>query len=71
METQETKSSTKQLPCKYLRHKAMFYEEPGQDEREDSASRVYWCARTQEAFGPDGEAAERVDCCPGRSCYVR
>jgi hypothetical protein len=34
------------------------------------ASGVYWCSKTQENFGPDGEPAGKTDCCAGRSCYV-
>ena len=60
------------LPCKYLRSKEMYYEQPGAEnvDGDPFASGVYWCARTQEAFGPDGEPAEKSECQCGRSCYV-
>jgi len=60
------------VPCKLLRSKEMFYEGPGQDPGGDDpfSSGAYWCAKTQEAFGPDGEPAEKGDCQCGRPCYV-
>ena len=58
------------VPCKFLRSKEMYYETPGEEADDDFASDAYWCAKTQEAFGPDGEAAEKSECQCGRSCYV-
>ena len=58
------------VPCKFLRSKEMFYEQPGDQPNEAFASGVYWCAKTHEAFGPDGEAAEKSECQGGRACYV-
>lgn len=55
-----------QSPCHNLRSKEMYY----QGEDDSFASGLYWCARTQEAFGPDGQPAGKMDCCAGRSCYV-
>ena len=57
-------------PCKFLRSKEMFYEQPGEESDDMYASGVFWCAKTQEAFGPDGEAAEKGECQCGRSCYA-
>ena len=55
--------------CKYLRSKEMYYQ--GLNPEEDAfSSGVYWCSKTYEAFGPDGESADRTECCPGRSCYT-
>ena len=45
----------------------MYYQGQVEDE---FASGVYWCSKTQENFGPDGEPAGKSDCCAGRSCYV-
>jgi hypothetical protein len=56
-------------PCKFLRSKEMFYEQPGTDSDDLFASDTFWCARTQEAFGPDGDAAGKSECQCGRSCY--
>jgi hypothetical protein len=58
------------VPCKFLRSKEMFYEQPGDGADVAFASDVYWCSKTQEAFGPDGEPAEKSECQCGRSCYV-
>lgn len=55
------------LPCRYLRCKEMYY---GASEDDAAASGVYWCDRTQEPFGPDGEVCGRKQCCANRTCYV-
>jgi hypothetical protein len=47
----------------------MYYEAPGQEE-DDFSSGVYWCLKTNEAFGPDGQPAEKKECCAGRNCFV-
>lgn len=57
-------------PCKFLRSKEMFYESPRDEMDDEFAGGAYWCAKTQEAFGPDGEPAEMAGCQCGRSCYT-
>lgn len=57
-------------PCKFLRTKEMFYEQPEEEANDAFASDAFWCAKTQEAFGPDGEPAEKAECQCGRSCYA-
>jgi len=57
------------LPCRHLRSKEMHYQTPGQEDDEFSSG-IHWCAKTQEAFGPDNEAAGKRECCIGRGCYV-
>ena len=55
-ETQiETERKPHNPPCKFLRSKEMFY--------------VFWCSKSQEAFGPDGEPADKCDCNDARKCY--
>ena len=56
-------------PCRNLRCKEMYYENPGREEDEFSSG-AYWCLKTNEAFGPDGQPAEKKDCCAERSCFV-
>lgn len=56
------------LPCRNLRSKEMYYEAAEEDEY---ASGVYWCTKTHENFGPDGEAVSKKRCCEGRTCYLR
>ena len=68
MNTPESSASL-QSPCRHLRSKEMHYQNPGQQDDEFSSG-VHWCAKTQEAFGPDNEAAGKTECCAGRSCYV-
>jgi hypothetical protein len=67
MNTTETSSTKVQFPCRNLRCKEMYYH--GQQEDEYSSG-VFWCSRTQENFGPDGEPVGKADCCASRSCYV-
>lgn len=55
--------------CQRLRSKEMYHSRSGGTE-DEFASGVYWCMKTQEAFGPDGEPAGKTECCPGRSCYL-
>lgn len=57
------------LPCRYLRSKEMYYDDDSQDD-DAMASGLYWCTKTQEGFGPDGQPAAKKDCCAGRSCYI-
>ena len=56
------------IPCRDLRSKEMYYQGAGHED--EYASGVYWCAKTQEGFGPDGQPAGKMECCAGRSCYV-
>lgn len=55
------------LPCRYLRSKEMYYEGAADDE---FASGIYWCNRTSESFGPDGEPCDKKQCCANRTCFV-
>jgi hypothetical protein len=56
-------------PCQYCRSKEMYHSPPGQEE-DPFSSGIYWCAKTQDAFGPDGLPAGKSECCTGRSCYI-
>lgn len=58
-----------QLPCKYLRNKEMYYQDSGQS-YDEFASGIYWCTKTQEGFGPDGDPAGKTECCSKRPCYI-
>lgn len=68
MNSPESLSSFR-VPCKYLRTNNMYYSDVGS---EDAASpdSVYWCTKTHETFGPDGEPASKSECCTGRKCHV-
>jgi hypothetical protein len=58
-----------QMVCRHLRHKGMYYQTAEELEKE-SSGRVYWCSKTHENFGPDGEPVGKAGCCAGRRCYV-
>jgi len=57
-----------QLPCRNLRSKEMYYAYGEPDD--EYSSGVFWCAKTQEGFGPDGQPVSKLECCNGRSCYI-
>lgn len=56
------------FPCKHIRSKEMYYDAPAGGDDEFSSG-MYWCARTNETFGPDGQPVERQECKAGRSCF--
>ncbi|HXI51771.1 MAG TPA: hypothetical protein VNH84_09705 [Candidatus Saccharimonadales bacterium] len=45
----------------------MYYQAPDDDEY---ASGQFWCNRTQDVIGPDGETCDKKQCCANRTCYV-
>ena len=57
-----------QIPCLNLRSKEMYYQTAGQDD-DQFCSGLYWCSRTHESFGPDGQPVSKRDCSGGRTCY--
>jgi len=63
MEQSTEATSRVEFPCCNLRSKAMYY--GGEDD-----DGVFWCAKTEENVGPDGQPAGKTECCNGRSCYV-
>lgn len=60
------------VACMNLRHKLMYVDErqstPGLVD-DSSDTRVFFCTRTQDALGPDGEPVGPRACHAGRSCY--
>ena len=52
-----------------MRSKEMYYQGQGQEDDEFSSG-VFWCGKTQENFGPDGQPVSKAECCAGRGCYV-
>jgi hypothetical protein len=61
-----------QACCTDLRHK-MMYCDPRHAARgqvdDSSEMRVFFCVKTGDPLGPDGEATCPDDCQSGRSCY--
>ena len=62
-------SRTFEFPCRNLRSKEMYYQSYGAPD-DDFSSGIYWCGRTQENFGPDGEPCSKGDCGAKRTCYI-
>jgi hypothetical protein len=58
-----------QIFCRNLRSKEMYHQPHDQAEDEFSSG-LYWCGKTCENFGPDGQSVGKSECCTGRSCYV-
>jgi len=61
-------NSAQLSPCRNLRSKEMYYAYGEADD--EFSSGCFWCAKTQEGFGPDGEPAGKAECCNGRQCYI-
>lgn len=53
--------------CKNLRCKEMYYQAFDPDDAITPMS--FWCTRTSESFGPDGAAADNLECRPNRGCF--
>ena len=60
------------VTCMNLRHKLMFVDERHMQRGmtdNSSDTRVFWCKKTQDCLGPDGEPVSPGDCSNGRACY--
>ena len=57
------------IPCRHLRSKEMYYQDYGAED-DAFSSGIYWCGKTQENFGPDGEACGKSECSCERACYL-
>ncbi|MBX3359643.1 MAG: hypothetical protein KF745_14585 [Phycisphaeraceae bacterium] len=58
--------------CPHLRHKMMYCDErqstPGLVD-DTSDTRVFFCIKSMDQFGPDGQPVRPRSCQGGRSCY--
>ena len=72
MQNDETQSSpvasTTPVPCRHIRSKETYYQPAGAPEDEFSSG-IYWCVKTQECIGPDGQGCSKCECGPERACY--
>jgi hypothetical protein len=62
------------VACMSLRHKMMYVDErhaPRGMVDDSSDTRIYWCTKTQDALGPDGQPVSPSDCAQSRQCYCR
>jgi hypothetical protein len=57
-----------QIPCRCLRSKEMYHQALGQED-DQCSSGLFWCTRTHETFGPDGQPVSKHECCTGRGCF--
>lgn len=66
--TESNSESTGELkiPCRSLRSKEMYYHG---SETDEFSSGLFWCQKTHESFGPDGQPAAKPECCGNRACY--
>jgi hypothetical protein len=57
--------------CRSLRTKTAFGSDGSGGEWKfgDSTTAVYWCLRTMETFGPDGNFCHAHSCGPHRRCH--
>ena len=58
--------------CMNLRHKLMYCDQrqaaPGMVD-DQSDTRVFFCIKTHDPLGPDGQPVSTQDCVPSRKCY--
>lgn len=58
--------------CYCIRHKLMYVDER-QSVRgmvdDQSDTRIFFCGKSQESLGPDGQPVSPRDCVPSRGCY--
>lgn len=61
-----------QVCCLNLRHKMMYCDPrqniPGLVDA-SSDTRIYFCTKSQDSLGPDGQPVHPEDCSDGRGCY--
>ena len=58
--------------CMHLLSKGMYVSgqrDPADDPLGPMGDGHCWCAKTQRAYGPDDQQAERKLCSPGRGCF--
>ena len=67
--SEDTHTAKFVIPCRYLRSNKMFHGAPDEP-IDESDNGLFWCEKTRETFGPDGECVGKSDCERGRSCYV-
>jgi len=60
--------------CTHIRHKLMYcdsrHDVPGMVD-DSSSTRVFFCTKSQEVLGPDGEPVHPETCSSGRPCFCR
>ena len=66
---QPVSAASTAAPCRHLRSKEMFYQPYGAPD-DPFSSGVYWCGKTLENYGPDGEPCSREQCCGQRTCFL-
>lgn len=62
------------IACRNLRHKMMYVDQRQQTfgmVDDSSDTRMFWCTKTQDALGPDGDGVDAKSCSPSRNCYCR
>lgn len=60
------------VACKSLRHKLMYVDERHARRGvvdDSSDTRVFFCVRSGDSLGPDGEPVSPSECATSRSCY--
>lgn len=64
-----------EVSCAHIRHKMMFCDDRhahfGRVDTTPNDSRVFYCAKTQDALGPDNNPVSVAECDPSRPCYRR
>jgi hypothetical protein len=59
-----------QIACRHIRSKEMYHQPAGQEDGPCSSG-LFWCTRTHENFGPDGQPVSKHECSGNRPCFAR
>jgi hypothetical protein len=65
----DSETQQPQLPCRHIRSKEMYYQGFTQEDDQFSSG-LYWCTKTHESFGPDGQPVGKTECCHARTCFL-
>ena len=61
-----------QASCMKLRHKLMYIDARHTQRGvvdDSSETRIFWCSKTQDSLGPDGEQVNPECCSASRTCF--
>lgn len=56
--------------CDFLRWKGMYIPAEWDPTVQHGNDRLFWCHKTQNCLGPDGQIVDEYECHPKRNCYL-
>lgn len=55
--------------CDHLRWKGLFVDTEDSGREHHPPDRIFWCLKTQQCVGPDGNVVGAHECSASRDCY--